>query len=322
MVSIFSSQVDNYKLQKEEDSEELELQKRSYTKRIAALNLEIETMTIESSSTRAAAAAVSGNDASAADKELISRLQGETEQLTKEKSKLQSELAELEGIMMSSNQEWQARIEDVSTEKSKAIRELKEQSLQEASDKEADWEAARLQMKVSLADKERAITALREEKDELNERLRREENTNTSSDKNSVDKEEYEEQIAALREEASQLKRDKEATGERADKLEETLKSAEEGRVAALGQVKELEDKLSKQEEVIVDLGNSKSAGGGGELITDFVQDLFGRLHFAFVPPDSSSADLDEVLLSPNAVLKKCKKVLKQGASEFAVEPE
>jgi len=77
---------------------------------------------------------------------------------------------------------------------------------------------------------------------------------------------------------------------------------------------------------VINDLGSSGSSNGDSrnpdELITDFVQDLFGRLHFAFVPPDNSSIDLDEAILSPNAVLKKCKKVLKQGATEFAAVPE
>jgi chromosome segregation ATPase len=302
-------QVESAKRQQEEDSDELDSQKRSYVKRIAALNSEIETMTLEASFSRSAGKQSSSSDE---DKEKIAQLEQQVQQVTAEKSKLQSELSELENIMMSSNQEWQTRIDELSKEKSDAIRQLKDQSLEEMGEKESAWEKEKLQMKVALADKDRTIADLESERDALSS------SSSSSSTGEAEAAHEQQQQLAALREEVLQLESERGAATEAHAALETALQAAAAEKESALAKVEE-------QDALLRDISSTGSGGDDRqpqELITEFVQDLFGRLHFAFVPPDSSSIDLDEGVLSPNAVLKKCKKVLKQGASEFATVPE
>ena len=266
-------QVESLKRQKEEDMDELDSQKRSYMKRIAALNSEVETLTLEASSNR------SSTKQTSEDKERLNELENQLNEVMSDKSKLKANLNELEGIMMSSNNEWKTRLDDLAKEKSDAISKLKTKSFEEAAEKEAAWEKEKLKLKVSLADKDKEISDLR----------------SANNDKDSADK------------------------MKNLEEVENTLKLAVAEKERSQERIEELEKLVKEQEQRIGDLESKKSSDAPNpeELITEFVQDLFGRLHFAFVPPDNSSIDLDECILSPNAVLKKCKKVLKQGANEF-----
>ena len=300
----------------------MDSQKRSYVKRIAALNSEIETLTLEASSNRSAAK--SGNNDNDEDKEKIRDLEQQLQNIIADKSKLQTDMSELEGIMMSSNREWQTRIDVLTTEKSDSLRQVKDQSRDELQEKEAAWEKEKLHLKVALADKERVVSDLEEAQSKTAQELS--DARSSSNDSESANQAELEQQLSALRDEVNQLKAEKANDKERFVDMEQSLQTTSTEKENTQQRVEDLKKKIKEQDEVINDLGSSGSSNGDSrnpdELITDFVQDLFGRLHFAFVPPDNSSIDLDEAILSPNAVLKKCKKVLKQGATEFAAVPE
>ena len=301
------------KRQNEEDLDELDKQKRSYLKRIATLNSEIEAMTLESSTNRAAAK----NTGNAEDKEQIAILESQVKEANAAKAKVQAEMTELEAIMISSNEEWQARVDKLTKDKDDTVHSLEKRALDELNEKQVAWEKEKLQLEMEIADKAREVLEVSSQRDSALSQL---EESKTGSDDTDTKQAAFDKRSAELEEEIRKLK--DEAEGSKRAEAEALLAAALSDKEAAQQSGALLEKKVGEQEHRINELSNKGDERSPDELVTEFVQDLFGRLHFAFVPPDSSSIDLDEAILSPNAVLKKCKKVLKQGASEFTAVPE
>jgi chromosome segregation ATPase len=303
------------KRQNEEDLDELDKQKRSYLKRIATLNSEIEAMTLESSTNRAAAK----NTSNAEDKEQIAILESQVKEANAAKAKVQAEMTELEAIMISSNEEWQARVGKLTKDKDDTVHSLEKRALDELNEKQVAWEKEKLQLEMEIADKAREVLEVSSQRDSALSQL---EESKTGSDDTDTKQAAFDKRSAELEEEIRKLKDENEAEGSKRAEAEALLAAALSDKEAAQQSGALLEKKVGEQEHRINELSNKGDERSPDELVTEFVQDLFGRLHFAFVPPDSSSIDLDEAILSPNAVLKKCKKVLKQGASEFTAVPE
>lgn len=303
------------KRQNEEDLDELDKQKRSYLKRIATLNSEIEAMTLESSTNRAAAK----NTSNAEDKEQIAILESQVKEANAAKAKVQAEMTELEAIMISSNEEWQARVDKLTKDKDDTVHSLEKRALDELNEKQVAWEKEKLQLEMEIADKAREVLEVSSQRDSALSQL---EESKTGSDDTDTKQAAFDKRSAELEEEIRKLKDENEAEGSKRAEAEALLAAALSDKEAAQQSGALLEKKVGEQEHRINELSNKGDERSPDELVTEFVQDLFGRLHFAFVPPDSSSIDLDEAILSPNAVLKKCKKVLKQGASEFTAVPE
>lgn len=303
------------KRQNEEDLDELDKQKRSYLKRIATLNSEIEAMTLESSTNRAAAK----NTSNAEDKEHIAILESQVKEANAAKAKVQAEMTELEAIMISSNEEWQARVDKLTKDKDDTVHSLEKRALDELNEKQVAWEKEKLQLEMEIADKAREVLEVSSQRDSALSQL---EESKTGSDDTDTKQAAFDKRSAELEEEIRKLKDENEAEGSKRAEAEALLAAALSDKEAAQQSGALLEKKVGEQEHRINELSNKGDERSPDELVTEFVQDLFGRLHFAFVPPDSSSIDLDEAILSPNAVLKKCKKVLKQGASEFTAVPE
>ena len=303
------------KRQNEEDLDELDKQKRSYLKRIATLNSEIEAMTLESSTNRAAAK----NTSNAEDKEQIAILESQVKEANAAKAKVQAEMTELEAIMISSNEEWQARVDKLTKDKDDTVHSLEKRALDELNEKQVAWEKEKLQLEMEIADKAREVLEVSSQRDSALSQL---EESKTGSDDTDTKQAAFDKRSAELEDEIRKLKDENEAEGSKRAEAEALLAAALSDKEAAQQSGALLEKKVGEQEHRINELSNKGDERSPDELVTEFVQDLFGRLHFAFVPPDSSSIDLDEAILSPNAVLKKCKKVLKQGASEFTAVPE
>jgi chromosome segregation ATPase len=303
------------KRQNEEDLDELDKQKRSYLKRIATLNSEIEAMTLESSTNRAAAK----NTSNAEDKEQIAILESQVKEANAAKAKVQAEMTELEAIMISSNEEWQARVGKLTKDKDDTVHSLEKRALDELNEKQVAWEKEKLQLEMEIADKAREVLEVSSQRDSALSQL---EESKTGSDDTDTKQAAFDKRSAELEDEIRKLKDENEAEGSKRAEAEALLAAALSDKEAAQQSGALLEKKVGEQEHRINELSNKGDERSPDELVTEFVQDLFGRLHFAFVPPDSSSIDLDEAILSPNAVLKKCKKVLKQGASEFTAVPE
>lgn len=303
------------KRQNEEDLDELDKQKRSYLKRIATLNSEIEAMTLESSTNRAAAK----NTSNAEDKEQIAILESQVKEANAAKAKVQAEMTELEAIMISSNEEWQARVDKLTKDKDDTVHSLEKRALDELNEKQVAWEKEKLQLEMEIADKAREVLEVSSQRDSALSQL---EESKTGSDDTDTKQAAFDKRSAELEDEIRKLKDENEAEGSKRAEAEALLAAALSDKEAAQQNGALLEKKVGEQEHRINELSNKGDERSPDELVTEFVQDLFGRLHFAFVPPDSSSIDLDEAILSPNAVLKKCKKVLKQGASEFTAVPE
>ena len=303
------------KRQNEEDLDELDKQKRSYLKRIATLNSEIEAMTLESSTNRAAAK----NTGNAEDKEQIAILESQVKEANAAKAKVQAEMTELEAIMISSNEEWQARVDKLTKDKDDTVHSLEKRALDELNEKQVAWEKEKLQLEMEIADKAREVLEVSSQRDSALSQL---EESKTGSDDTDTKQAAFDKRSAELEDEIRKLKDENEAEGSKRAEAEALLAAALSDKEAAQQSGALLEKKVGEQEHRINELSNKGDERSPDELVTEFVQDLFGRLHFAFVPPDSSSIDLDEAILSPNAVLKKCKKVLKQGASEFTAVPE
>jgi chromosome segregation ATPase len=303
------------KRQNEEDLDELDKQKRSYLKRIATLNSEIEAMTLESSTNRAAAK----NTSNAEDKEQIAILESQVKEANAAKAKVQAEMTELEAIMISSNEEWQARVDKLTKDKDDTVHSLEKRALDELNEKQVAWEKEKLQLEMEIADKAREVLEVSSQRDSALSQL---EESKTGSDDTDTKQAAFDKRSAELEDEIRKLKDENETVGSKRAEAEALLAAALSDKEAAQQSGALLEKKVGEQEHRINELSNKGDERSPDELVTEFVQDLFGRLHFAFVPPDSSSIDLDEAILSPNAVLKKCKKVLKQGASEFTAVPE
>lgn len=303
------------KRQNEEDLDELDKQKRSYLKRIATLNSEIEAMTLESSTNRAAAK----NTSNAEDKEQIAILESQVKEANAAKAKVQAEMTELEAIMISSNEEWQARVGKLTKDKDDTVHSLEKRALDELNEKQVAWEKEKLQLEMEIADKAREVLEVSSQRDSALSQL---EESKTGSDDTDTKQAAFDKRSAELEDEIRKLKDENETVGSKRAEAEALLAAALSDKEAAQQSGALLEKKVGEQEHRINELSNKGDERSPDELVTEFVQDLFGRLHFAFVPPDSSSIDLDEAILSPNAVLKKCKKVLKQGASEFTAVPE
>jgi len=305
------------------DRDESEDALRAQRDRMSSLRQEIEALK------DAAASSSAAKSTSAADRDHIDYLEKSLASITSERDHLSSSIQNLEKIHTNTladlNAEWSSRMDAVNRESASALKALEQQLTAEFGDKERLWMEERAELKQTISDRQSDIVAL--EEDLQRARSQAQSNNNTM-------------ELQEMQNEIIDLKGQRDAHAQEAERVKKELESLKEENFEKISGNEKYEseiadmrskiDALQQQHKSEVDSLREQLASqstGNSSLTQDKVngimRDVYAHIQTIF-QPSSDSDDEDgeggnkEHSFSSQDILKRCRKVLKQVASDFA----